>query len=171
MQISLSEFYKKAEPPMLTASSLLLEPQLLVLTRQCAFRNNQIHPDSNAAIFLWRSIETIFIKFSSDLYMWGFWVTCDDILVLKDTVSERSNILIKCTYRKVLVLTDLHLNLFRYVNSELGDRAFWEEFLWRTGEGEDRVKGKDIELEQLWGRRHTLNYYFANNFLWCHSFN
>lgn len=52
MQISLSEFYKKAEPPMLKASSLLLEPQLLVLTRQCAFRNNQIHPDSNAAIFL-----------------------------------------------------------------------------------------------------------------------
>lgn len=155
MQISLSEFYKKAEPPMLTASSLLLEPQLLVLTWQCAFRNNQIHPDSNVAIFLWWSIETIFIKFSSDLYMWGFWVTCDDILVLEDTVSERlpPNILIKCTYRKVLLLTDLHLNLFRYVNSEPGDRAFWEEFLWRTGEGEDRVKGEDIELEQLWGGR------------------
>lgn len=52
MQISLSECYKKAEPPMLMASSVLLEPELLVLTRQCAFRNSQIHPDSNAATLL-----------------------------------------------------------------------------------------------------------------------
>lgn len=52
MQISLSEFYKKAEPPKLRASSALLEPELLVLTRPCAFRTSQIHPDSNAATLL-----------------------------------------------------------------------------------------------------------------------